>query len=87
VWRIADSGEISNSPHTGFDLITIKNLLTMGSGIRYRLHDFPWDEEPIAYFYPDLTKLMLSDLTIVEPPGQSFHYIDYMACSPISRQS
>ena len=44
----------------GFDLITIKNLLTMGSGIRYRLHDFPWDEEPIAYFYPDLTKLMLS---------------------------
>ena len=61
----------------GFDLITIKNLLTMGSGIRYRLHDFPWDEEPIAYFYPDLTKLMLSDLTIVEPPGQSFHSNDY----------
>ena len=61
----------------GFDLITIKNLLTMGSGIRYRLHDFPWDEEPIAYFYPDLTKLLLSDLTIVEPAGQSFHYNDY----------
>ncbi len=61
----------------GFDLITIKNLLTMGSGIRYRLHDFPWDEEPIAYFYPDLTGLMLSDLTIVEPPGQSFHYNDF----------
>jgi len=61
----------------GFDSIAIKNLLTMGSGIRYRLHDFPWDEEPIAYFYPDLTKLLLSDLTIVEPPGQSFHYNDY----------
>ena len=49
----------------------------MGSGIRYRLHDFPWDEEPIAYFYPDLTRLMLSDLTIVEPPGQTFHYNDF----------
>jgi hypothetical protein len=52
-------------------------VLTMGSGIRYRLHDWPWDEEPVAYFYPDLTKLLLSDLEIVEPPGQSFHYSDY----------
>lgn len=52
----------------GFDSITIKHLLTMGSGIRFRLHDLPWDEEPIAFFYPDLTKLLLSDLTIVEPP-------------------
>jgi len=49
----------------------------MGSGIRYRLHDLPWDEEPVAYFYPDLTKLMLSELTIDQPPGQSFHYNDY----------
>jgi hypothetical protein len=61
----------------GFDSITIKNLLTMGSGIRYRLRDLPWDEEALSYFYPDLTKLLLSDLTIVEPPGQSFHYNDY----------
>ncbi len=67
--------ELKEQP--GFDSITIKNLLTMGSGIRYRLHDLPWDEEPVAYFYPDLTTLMLSDLTIVEPPGQSFHYNDY----------
>jgi CubicO group peptidase (beta-lactamase class C family) len=60
-----------------FDSITIKNLLTMGSGIRYRLHDLPWDEEALSYFYPDLTKLLLAHLTIVEPPGQSFHYNDY----------
>ena len=61
----------------GFESITIKNLLTMGSGIRYRLHDLPWDEEAVAYFYPDLTKLMLTDLEIDEPPGQSFQYNDY----------
>ena len=61
----------------GFESITIKNLLTMGSGIRYRLRDFPWDEEAIAYFYPDLSTLMLTDLKIVEPAGQSFHYNDY----------
>ena len=67
--------ELKSQP--GFGSITIRNLLTMGSGIRYRLHDWPWDEEPVAYFYPDLTKLLLSDLEIVEPPGESFHYSDY----------
>ncbi len=61
----------------GFDSITIRNLLTMGSGIRYRLHNLPWEEEAVSYFYPDLSKLMLTDLEIVEPPGQSFHYNDY----------
>lgn len=60
----------------GFEPITIKNLLTMGSGIRFRNHDWPWDEQPLSYFYPDLTHLMLTDLAIVEPPGQSFHYND-----------
>ena len=49
----------------------------MGSGIRYRLHNLPWQEEAVSYFYPDLSKLMLTDLEIVEPPGQSFHYNDY----------
>lgn len=61
----------------GFDSISIKNLLTMGSGIRYRLHDLPWQEEAVSYFHPDLTKVMLTDLEIAEPPGQSFHYNDY----------
>ena len=49
----------------------------MGSGIRYTLGKFPWDDEPLAYFYPDLRKLLLSALTIVEPPGRSFRYNSY----------
>jgi CubicO group peptidase (beta-lactamase class C family) len=61
----------------GFDPITIRNLLTMGSGIRYRLGLFPWDEFALAGFYPDLRKLLLSDLEVVEPPGQSFHYNNF----------
>ncbi len=60
----------------GLGSITIRNLLTMESGIRYRLGYFPWDEEPLAYFHPDLSKL-LSDLTVVEPPGQSVRYCSY----------
>jgi CubicO group peptidase (beta-lactamase class C family) len=58
----------------GYDSITIKNLLTMGSGIRYRINFFPWDEFVLAGYYPDLRQLLLSDLTIMEPPAQTFHY-------------
>lgn len=61
----------------GFDLITIKNLLTMGSGIRYRFGFFPWDEFVLVGYYPNLTQWLLSNLRIVEPPGQSFHYNNF----------
>jgi hypothetical protein len=61
----------------GFDPITIRNLLMMQSGIRYRISEFPWDEDAIAYFYPNPRELLLSGTEIAEPPGQSFHYTDY----------
>ncbi len=61
----------------GFDAITIRNLLTMGSGIRYRISFFPWDEFVLAGYYPNLRQLLLSDLKIMEPPGQSFHYNNF----------
>jgi CubicO group peptidase (beta-lactamase class C family) len=34
----------------GFNPITIRNLLMMQSGIRYRIADFPWDEDSLAYY-------------------------------------
>lgn len=61
----------------GFDAITIRNLLTMGSGIQYRIGFFPWDEFVLAGYYPNLRQLLLSDLKIMEPPGQSFHYNNF----------
>ncbi len=61
----------------GFDPITIRNLVTMGSGIQYRLGFFPWDEFVLAGYYPNLRQLLLSDLEIMEPPGQSFHYNNF----------
>ncbi len=61
----------------GFSAITIRNLLTMGSGIQYRIGFFPWDEFVLAGYYPNLKKLLLSDLKIMEPPGQSFHYNNF----------
>jgi len=61
----------------GFDAITIRNLLTMGSGIQYRIGFFPWDEFVLQGYYPNLRQLLLSDLKIMEPPGQSFHYNNF----------
>lgn len=63
----------------GFDAITIRNLLTMGSGIQYRISFFPWDEFVLAGYYPNIRQLLLSDLKIMEPPGQSFHYNNFNA--------
>ena len=63
----------------GFDTITIRNLLTMGSGIRYRIGFLPWDEFVLAGYYPNLRQLLLSDLKVMEPPGQSFHYNNFNA--------
>ncbi len=61
----------------GFDPITIRQLLMMQSGIYYRIAPLPWDEDALAFFYPDIRALLLNDMTIAEPPGQSFHYTDY----------
>jgi CubicO group peptidase (beta-lactamase class C family) len=63
----------------GFGPITVRNLLTMGSGIQYRISFFPWDEFVLAGYYPDIRQLLLSDLKIMEPPGQSFHYNNFNA--------
>jgi CubicO group peptidase (beta-lactamase class C family) len=63
----------------GFDAITIRNLLTMGSGIQYRISFLPWDEFVLAGYYPNLRQLLLSNLKIMEPPGQSFHYNNFNA--------
>ncbi len=61
----------------GFDAITIRNLLTMGSGIRYTVAEWPWDEDALYFFYPNSREMLLNDTEIAEPPGQSFHYADF----------
>ena len=61
----------------GFGAITIRNLLTMGSGIHYRVADLPWDEDALYFFYPNSREMLLYDTEIAEPPGQSFHYTDF----------
>jgi CubicO group peptidase (beta-lactamase class C family) len=63
-----------------FKSITIRNLLTMSSGIKYEEGgDLPWSEEADdtkTYYSTDLRKLALS-CRIEGKPGQYFEYNNY----------
>jgi CubicO group peptidase (beta-lactamase class C family) len=65
----------------GLDGVTIRNLLMMASGIRYRESklgdiDFPWGSDPLTYYFPDLRKAALA-VRREEGPGLHFHYNNY----------
>lgn len=63
----------------GLDAVTIKNLLMMTSGLKFRAGFLPWDEETRYYYEPRLRKLVTTDLAVAEPPGRHFNYNDYHA--------
>jgi len=63
----------------GFDRVTIRNLLMMNAGIRWRDGPFPWCDDPKHYYYPDLRRLLLSLHKFESPPGKFFHYDSYNA--------
>jgi CubicO group peptidase (beta-lactamase class C family) len=61
-----------------FQKITIHDLLSMASGIRFDDKRFIWhDESNLTYRYPDLRTLALHKTVILDPPGLTFLYNDY----------
>jgi len=64
-----------------FKSITIRNLLTMSSGIKYEEGgDLPWSEEADdtkTYYATDLRELALENCQIEGEPGQYFEYNNY----------
>jgi len=60
----------------GFDAITIRHLISMTSGLKYRETGTPWGDDAKTYYYPDLRKLALT-VEIGGPPGDHFHYNNY----------
>ncbi|MFC2106131.1 serine hydrolase domain-containing protein [Candidatus Bipolaricaulota bacterium] len=60
-----------------FAKITIRHLLTMTSGLRYRSWTSPWDDPTTTYYAPDLRSAALNRTEIVEEPGTRFVYNDY----------
>jgi CubicO group peptidase (beta-lactamase class C family) len=66
----------------GLEGITIRHLLNMSTGIRYRNTDaispFIWmSDDALTYYMPKLRDLALSVVPSVEQPGEKFHYNNY----------
>lgn len=61
---------------TRFSAISIKDLLTMSSGLAYSEDGFPSDAD-ITYQSPDLRKAVLENVRIEEAPGRHWHYNNY----------
>jgi CubicO group peptidase (beta-lactamase class C family) len=59
-----------------FGRITIKDLLSMASGIRYEDNEPHYDNR-VTYLAPDLRKAALNDTVIVDPPGKRWVYNNY----------
>jgi CubicO group peptidase (beta-lactamase class C family) len=62
-----------------FERITLRDLLTMSSGIRYWETDLPWlwADDTYTYYGADLREVALSRTRIERPPGEEWHYNNY----------
>lgn len=59
-----------------FGSITLKNLITMSSGLVYKDQKTPWGDPAKTYYSPDLRATALSAV-IEKAPGKSFLYNNY----------
>jgi CubicO group peptidase (beta-lactamase class C family) len=59
-----------------YSAITIKNLLSMASGLRYVEEETPFSDDTKTYYDPNLRSVALSAV-IEEEPGKTFHYNNY----------
>ncbi len=64
---------------SGFDLITIRDLLLMASGLDYQ--ELRWflfnGDDPLTTYYPNQREIALDNTRIIDPPGQYFLYNKY----------
>jgi CubicO group peptidase (beta-lactamase class C family) len=62
-----------------FRQITLRDLLTMSSGIRYREGGFPWPfgDDTYTYYGVDLREVALNRTRIAQPPGIAWQYNNY----------
>jgi CubicO group peptidase (beta-lactamase class C family) len=70
--------ELAERDHR-FEQITIRDLLTMSSGIRYWETDLPWPwaDDTFTYYGVNLRDIALTRTRIERPPGQEWHYNNF----------
>ena len=62
-----------------YERVTLRQLLDMRSGIRFRDHDLPWGDKARVYYEPRLREFVLG-LPLVAEPGE--HFV-YSSCNPV----
>ena len=60
-----------------FRRITLRDLLTMSSGLRWNEQGLPWSDDAETYYGTDLRKVAMQDTEIAGPPGKEFVYNPY----------
>ena len=62
-----------------FERITLRDLLTMSSGLRYSETDlpWPWTDDTYTYYGVDLREVALERSEVERSPGQEWHYNNY----------
>jgi CubicO group peptidase (beta-lactamase class C family) len=62
-----------------FERITLHDLLTMSSGLRYEEPDVPvpWGDDVLTYYGVDLRAAALEDTEIIGAPGEVWHYNNF----------
>jgi CubicO group peptidase (beta-lactamase class C family) len=62
-----------------FKRISLRDLLTMSSGLRYEEPGFPWPwgDDTYTYYGVDLREVALERTEIERAPGQQWHYNNY----------
>ena len=62
-----------------FERITVRDLLTMSSGIRYEEQSLPlpWGDDIETYYGTNLREVALDHTEIEQAPGQEWHYNNY----------
>jgi CubicO group peptidase (beta-lactamase class C family) len=61
----------------GMASVTIRDLLKMSSGIKYREGLLMWGDDAKTYYASDLRSLALNEVKLVEEPGKFFWYNNY----------
>lgn len=60
----------------GYEVVTLRHLMDMTSGVRFRDHDLPWGDKARVYYEPHLRELV-SHLPLTSRPGSQFAYNSY----------